>query len=124
MEQTWKPTVVGILNLIAGGLALFGLAATLFLGFVLSAVPELREDEVGLLVVQGVLGFAVLATLTLSLLALVGGVSAIQRRRWGWTIAGSVASTLICPPLGVPAIILVVLAEPEIRGLPVTGQTG
>ena len=62
-------------------------------------------------------------TLFLAFLALVGGVSAIQCRRWGWTIAGSIAAILICPPLGVPAIVLVIIAEGEIRGPAETGDT-
>jgi hypothetical protein len=115
MDRTWMPTVAGILNLIAGGLALFGLMLLALAVVVLNIVPEARGDEVGFVIAQSVLAFAGIATLLLAVLAILGGASAIQRKRWGWTIAGSVAATLICAPLGIPAIVLVVMAEKEIR---------
>jgi hypothetical protein len=47
------------------------------------------------------------------LLAIAGGIFAIQRKRWGWALAGSIAAAINPLPLGIVAIVLVILSKNE-----------
>ena len=45
--------------------------------------------------------------------AVAGGFAALGRKRWVLAVAGSIGALICCLPLGVPAMILTVLAEDE-----------
>jgi hypothetical protein len=47
--------------------------------------------------------------------AIAGGIAALNRRSFGLAVAGSIIAVLLFFPLGVVALILTVLAEPEFR---------
>ncbi len=47
------------------------------------------------------------------ILAIIGGVFALKRRRWGLALAGAIAGTVTFFPTGIPAIIYVTMAKPE-----------
>jgi len=49
----------------------------------------------------------------IALLAIVGGILAILRKRWRWSLAGSIAAVLSLIILGIPALILVALSKDE-----------
>ncbi len=49
----------------------------------------------------------------IALLAVVGGILAIRRKRWRWSLAGSVAAVLSLIMLGIPAVILIALSKDE-----------
>ncbi len=117
MERTWMPTVAGILDIVCGCLALIGFLALLVVAFMFQIIPDIERDldEFPLIFMQIVFGLGALSSLVIGLVAIFGGISTLKGRRWGWVLAGAIASVLICPPLGLAAIILVVLAEPELR---------
>jgi hypothetical protein len=48
-------------------------------------------------------------------LSLIGGIYALRRVRWSWTLAGAIC-TLIFPIFGIPAIILLVKSKGEFPG--------
>ena len=109
-NKTWKPTAAGILDIVAGGLSLtvlllvfIGLA--IFMPFTAGVFPY--NISLLLLFIIAIPGIAIEA------LAVAGGVFAIQRKRWGWTLAGSIAATVISTPLGIAAIILTALSKDE-----------
>ena len=130
MEKTWKPTTSGIMTIItgtmgiAGGVLLFllsGIARTLG-GIDLGQWMEKwsREDWWGPgaayppgMVEQFLSGAAMwimvagIIVLVFGIIALSGGISAIKRRRWGLSLAGSILSLFIMPILGILAIIFV-----------------
>ena len=105
MEKTWKPTVGGILAIIAGALELiFGV---------------LLATGVGLL--GGIFGMgwfsAIFAPLIVfGIIAIVGGIYASLRRIWGLALVGSICA-LIGPwfILGILAIIFVSLGKREFK---------
>lgn len=115
MDRSWIPTAAGVLDLLAGTLALVGFAALCFVNFVLHAAPDIDPDDFGIVVAQSLFAAMAMAVLLLAVLSLVGGAFALKRQRWGWALAGSIAAALVCAPLGVPAIILTVMAEKELR---------
>ena len=59
-----------------------------------------------------ILGVPILSII-IGILALIGGVLAIQRKKWKWALVGSIAGSLSVLPLGIPAIILIALSKDE-----------
>ena len=84
-----KPLIAGILSIIAG-------VTGLLMGFAyaISIAPPL-----GGIAILGIIGIA-------------GGVCAVKRTRWGLALAGAICS-LLALPLGIAAIILVILSRGE-----------
>ncbi len=110
MEKTWKPVVAGILSLGAGGLSLTGISLVL-IGFiiVLAFADVVFPFNLPLLIVFVI----AIPGIVIEALAIVGGVFAIQRRRWGWALTGSIAAIIISTPLGIAAIIFSALSKDE-----------
>lgn len=115
MDRSWIPTVAGVLDILAGGLALIGFLALVCAVFVVNNLPDADPDDFGLMIAETVLVSVSVVVLIVALLAVLGGVFALQRKRWGWALAGSIAAAFVCPPVGLPAIILTVLAEKDLR---------
>lgn len=114
MEKTNKPTVAGILAIIAGALGLI-LAVSYFIGFgVVSGALDIPTGYIPGFVPGIVLGTAIL-TLIITILALVGGVYAVQRKMWGLALAGSIAAILVFLPLGIPAVIFTAQSKNEFK---------
>lgn len=49
--------------------------------------------------------------IVLAVIAIVGGIYAIKRKRWGLAIAGSTCAVLLCWFFGIPAIILIAMPK-------------
>ena len=112
MEKSSKPTVAGILNIIAGVLGLIW-AICLFIGFgVVSGAIGIPTGYIPGFVPGIVLGMAI-PTLIIAILALVGGIYAVQRKKWGWALTGSIAAILVFLPLGIVATILAAMSKNE-----------
>jgi len=136
MERTWKPTTAGIMTIItgamgiAGGVLLFllsGIVRTLggidwgqwmdkwsgedWWGPGAAYPPGMVEQFLGgatmWIMIAGII------VLVFGIIALSGGISAIKRRRWGLSLAGSILSLFIMPILGILAIIFVSLGKRE-----------
>lgn len=129
MERTWKPTAAGILCIIAGSLSLvFLILSTLYLWvadfiFIWGANPG-QESGVDAFLAGwwrvGIIAF---------ILAIVGGIYALRRRKWGLALAGSIAVIVfggygILAPLvpgvlfiglGILAIIFISLGKREFK---------
>ena len=107
VKKTWKPIIAGILDIVAGGLSLGVL-------FIFAIGPMIVMPlQVGTIHFDLSLLLMVVPGLTIEALAIVGGVFAIQRRRWGWAVTGSIAASIIPAPLGIVAIIFTFLAKKE-----------
>jgi len=112
MEKTNKPTVAGILAIISGVLGLL-LAVSYFIGYgVVSGALGIPTGYIPEFVPGIVLGMAI-PTAVIAILALVGGIFAVQRKQWGWALAGSIAAILAFLPLGIPAVILAAQSKNE-----------
>jgi hypothetical protein len=118
MEGTSKATVAGILDMTAGVFALVGGVPLLVLAVggaaVLGSVPDADANRVAILPVVLFLPLAVLAFVT-GIVAVVGGIAALNRRRWGLAVVGAVAAVLGFFPIGIAAVVFTILAEPEFR---------
>lgn len=104
MEKTWKPTVAGILAIIAGALeVIIGIAIAAFGGIGWFFGMVLVSAIGGPLIVFGII-------------AIVGGIYALRREVWGLALAGSICA-LVGPwgLLGLLAIIFVSLGKREFK---------
>ena len=103
MERTWKGTTAGVLTIIGG---IFGIASgAIVLGF-------------GTAFTFGIPGLELLAgigggLLALGILALIGGITTLRRKVWGFSLAGAIFAMFPIIPLGVISIIFVSMAKKE-----------
>lgn len=109
VKKTCMPLVAGILDILS---AIF-ILSILFLFAIGGMIIE--PVKAGTFQFDWSLLLLVIPAITIAILAIVGGVFAIQRRRWGWSLAGSIAATLLPIPFGIAAIILLVLSKNDFR---------
>jgi hypothetical protein len=113
-----KATVAGILDITAGIIGCVGAIPLAFLAFggaaVLGMVPEPEANRLAMLPLALFLPLAVFGFVA-GLVAVFGGVAALNRRRWSLAVAGAIAAIFGFFPIGIAAVIFTVLAEPEFR---------
>jgi hypothetical protein len=117
-EPTSKATIAGILDLASGVSGLIGGAVLVGFGLLAGAIiaSAAPPDAGPVALIPGAVLVPLGVLLFLSgVIAVAGGVAAIRRRSWLLVIAGAVASLVVFLPLGIPALIFTVLAEPEFR---------
>ena len=107
MKKTWMPTTAGILDIISGAFALIGSFFLIIGGSITGLVPDVPGFVPALL-----LGLAV-PLAVIGILAIVGGVCALKRAKWGWALTGSIAALFPSWPLGIAAIVFTILAKNE-----------
>ncbi len=119
METTWKPVVAGILNIIVGVLNFLG---TFFIIIVLVAIGSgilALSAFINIMpiwlsgIAQGLLIIIAILLAIISVLPLIGGIYAVQRKNWGLALAGSIVAIFSLAPLGIASTILVALAKNE-----------
>ena len=104
MQKTWKPTAAGVLAIIGGALNI--LLALGFSLFVFVPAP-FRYSVMSV-------GFMAAIFLGTCIVALIGGIFALQRRHWGFSLAGAICAMM--PPstlLGILSTVFVALAHEE-----------
>lgn len=118
-KRTWKPRTAGILNIITGVISALGLI------FLIIAIISFYSMNVRLFLppdfvpppgsspmVIIVLIFAIIS----AVFPIIGGVFALQRRKWGWALAGSIIAIIAIVgtfPLGIASTIFVALSKDE-----------
>ena len=109
IRRTWMPIIAGILDIVTGSLILFVL-------FLFAIGPMIIEPvRAGTFHFDLSLLFMVMPAMTIVALAIVGGICATKRKKWGWALAGSIATAIVPFPLGIAAIILLVLSKNEFK---------
>jgi len=115
--KTWKSIAAGILAIVVGALTLVESAFVAVL-----VVRDLGWLEVlSALGESGVIAAATTVVIMSAMVAIVGGVFALKRRRWRLALAGSICAIfsvvflpiLVNVPLAIAAIVLVVLGRGE-----------
>jgi len=119
MEKTWKPIVAGILDIISGAVGLIAVLGLLIAILVTSDVCAIPGTaDVPMFVPSLLTGIAVPLAI-FSILSLVGGIYAVQRKMWGLALAGSISAIFASIPLlgglpvGITATILMALSKNE-----------
>ncbi len=116
-----KSTVGGILTIVAGALGLVGglilLMVTLFMSSAFNDPAIFGDfsttDGQFLTIFSVIYGVAGVFCIIVGALGIVGGIFSIQRKRWGWALAGAIAGCFSFLPLGVGAVVLVAMARSE-----------
>jgi hypothetical protein len=106
-KKTPMPIIAGILMIVSAGLkllAIFGLSLASVFAMVPGNVPRVGAFLVVFLLVVALLIIA---------LEIAAGILSLQRRRWGWALAGSIVSVLPFSFLGIAALVLVALSRDE-----------
>ena len=104
VENTWKPTTAGTLNIISGCFGIVG-------GVYIANIGGLDWDLPALVVaIVGVVGISRIA---LGIIALIGGIFTKRRKFWELALASSIVSILCAPPLGVLSTIFVSMSRKE-----------
>ena len=118
VQRTWKPTTAGVLNIITGALsaltAIGMIIAIIAVGNIniMRFLPPAEAPFIAPLVSTILIVILVLSIIE-AVFPIVGGVFALQRRRWGWALAGSIVAILGTFPLGVASTIFVAIAKNE-----------
>ncbi len=119
MAQTSKATVAGVLDIVAGISGMLGGAPLLVIAVVgsgvLGSLPDPEMRPLAILPMAVFLPLALFCFLA-GVLAIVGGIAAFNRRRWGLAVAGSIAAVFGFFPVGIAAVIFTILAEGEFGG--------
>jgi len=93
MERTWKPKAAGILCVIEGAIVVVILGIILGIMLVsLGTGPTTTLYEPAIPFV--ILIFFVIPSIPFGILAIVGGVYALRRRRWALALAGSICALI------------------------------
>jgi hypothetical protein len=109
MERPWRPLTAGILDIVSGVGMLFVCFWLVLAGGITSVVGNVPAWVPSLL-----FGLAIPFAL-LALLAVIGGIFAIQRKVWGLALAGSISAFFCCFILGIIALILVAVSHHEFK---------
>ena len=113
LGKPWMPRVAGILGIAAGALSLFVIMVAA--GFIVAVLVSKGASP--LKDMPDFMTYVAIASpfICLSMLAIVGGIYALRKKKWGLALAGSIAALLI--PwfwfLGITAIILTALSKKE-----------
>ena len=112
VQRTAVPLIGGILAIVSGGFKLLGFlglfAASLV--FPITTATILPTCGVGELTILLII---IIPLAILGILAIVGGIYALQRKKWGLALAGSIAAFLPWSFLGLASIILIALSKNE-----------
>ena len=112
MERTARPVVAGIFNIITGSLGLMCALAV----FLLFVVLGIGIDDYYLVFSEFITAFiltVVIIVALFSLLVVVSGLYALERKYWGLALAGSIVAVFGFFPLGIPALVLIALSRYE-----------
>ncbi len=116
MERTWKPTTAGILSIVAGVIGLIAGIVVSVVGGMLATFPwyygDVWTDAISSAPIVSAAGAGLIV---LGIIAIVGGIFALQRRVWGLALAGAICA-LFSPPgsvLGILSIIFVAMGKKE-----------
>ena len=111
--------MAGVLNIVSGAMSLLGISGVIIVIATLGSGQFFQDafyeagfsGEIGF--IQAILVVAAIFLAIVGTLSLVGGLYGLQRKRWGWALAGSISTTLGSTPLGIAAIIFTALSRDE-----------
>lgn len=109
--------VAGILSIISGVFGVLWLGWAILMVYMFNTMsqwgmPYSSGPPEALMVVMTVMYTSIGVFLTLlGVLAIVGGVFSLKKKRWPVALAGTIAGTITFFPCGIPAIVLVSMAK-------------
>ena len=118
--RTWKATTAGILSIISGafnGLGALGLIIVIIIfdsisQMIMDMIPPVDVPFIMPLIIP-IMIFALVVSLVTAVFPIIGGIYALQRRHWGWALAGAIIAIFRTNVLGILATIFVAMAKDE-----------
>ena len=118
MENSSSPVAAGVLSIVSGIIGI-----TISAGMILFSVFFMNIEDFPVSIpnnfpfdfLQAVYMVWGIILIILAILAIIGGIYALQRRLWGLALAGSIASILTFFPTGIAAVIFVGLSRQEFK---------
>lgn len=110
MAKTRKPVIGGILTILSGLLGIVGIISY-SIGFG-EPGSGIGKGDMPPFVPSIIFGMSIPAII-IAVFSVVGGIFALLRKRWRWSLAGSIAASLSLIILGIPAIVLIALYKDE-----------
>ena len=107
-QQTAMPIIAGVLVIVSAGFKLLMLLSILAASLVVMVPVSFTFLNPGTL-----MAIVLVPLIAIVVLAIIGGIFCLQRKRWGWALAGSILSILPFSILGLVAVILVALSKDE-----------
>ncbi len=119
MKKTGRPIAGGILNIVSGALNILGFVGVIIAIVVVTPAYWIASDgfgpvgvfEIGILTT--ILWIGAIILLIVGILPLIGGIYAVQRKKWGLALAGSIAAIVGSSVMGILATIFTVMAKDE-----------
>ncbi len=115
-RRTSYASIAGVLCIVAGGMAILGGFVLAAIGLAASFLPVALADDVPVIapmIVMVIFGPLALMLFGLGGLAIAGGLAGTRRTRWGMLVVGAAASIVCFVLLGIPALVLAIMAERE-----------
>ena len=102
----------GILCIVAGALWIVGMIFGVYILWELTDLFIMGGDSPGLplLLIYSLVG---LLMMVFGVMSIIGGISALHRRKWGLALTGSICAIVCFFYLGIPATILLVMHKRE-----------
>ena len=120
MKLTWKPIMAGILDIVAGAIGMVSGLYVVALTSIFKVIQvNFRMDPNVINYIQSIEQFisSLIAipfiVLFISIISIIGGVYALQRRIWVFALAGAISSCIVFPFFGIPSIVITALARDE-----------
>ena len=107
-KETTLPVIGGALNIVCG---VFGLIGGIVLLIISYLGEELDVEPVGITIL---LALGIIISI-FGAIAIYGGICAIRREKFGWAIVGGIFALLSFFILGLPGLILVIVAKDEFK---------
>jgi hypothetical protein len=122
-QITWKPMVAGILDIVCGAMRIIGaiavLAGIMFFIPVATSVGPGPVPDMPNWMIPGVLStiliIGLIFLLIVGILPIIGGIYALQRKKWGLALAGSIVAIFGSSVMGILATIFVAMAKDEFK---------
>lgn len=117
--QTWMPTAAGILSIISGTIGLIGIAFLIAFGATFG--EEIARDvltSIGFLqtvLPLRIIGFISIPLFIISMVAIIGGIYAIQRKIWGLALAGAICAIVPAQLLGILSVVFIAISKKEFK---------
>lgn len=115
--RTPMPTIGGVLSIISGALGFITIA--LLLTFVSIFGTSIARDVLSSLgfwqagLPLTIIGIIAIPLLCVNIVAIVGGIYAVQRRGWGVALAGAICSVFPSQILGILAVVFIAISRKE-----------
>jgi len=100
----WQPLTAGILELVAG-------IPALTIGIIIAAGLGMMSRAI--VAVPGWVSAIGVPLIICGIVAIVGGIFALLKRRWGVVLAGAILSLFCSLPLGIAAIVFAILSREQ-----------